>query len=441
MRGGRAVALTEAALDSLDRGLLAIALASPRAFARRRGRLALMVVHRDLGHDRLPHGFVPLDDLRVVALSYNLAVDRRGGAQWRAPLAVYRPRVDLPGTGHAAFECAVVYDAAARGKGHGPVNQIDPRRNPGLARAAVLLHQAVADARPDDPDEGPVLPRLYWAYRPDRPPGFEPGYAPAGWAAAEVKVGLFRAWPAELLVREPRLVHATYTVGGDPEPLAGGDVQAAEGALGRDGVRDRWLRRGADSIPLAWPPAVIYAATDGLLGRTIRNPAFDTLRRAGLIPAGRAHRDWSDSVARAIGAGLAKAGHGDDRHPAAAFRSAVEAYASSSPAAEAGLLAEVRAGCEALGVPVPDDEEGAVQFLAGLVMAPWATVAMPDAAAVRVIRLQGPPDSAAPRLEAGSMTLELGDLGPHAGPYRPAPTGMHPTDARRGRGVGPRSAG
>jgi hypothetical protein len=119
----------------------------------------------------------------------------------------------------------------------------------------------------------------------------------------------------------------------------------------------------------------------------------------------------------------------------------LETYASSSPAADARLLAEVRAGCEALAVPVPDDEEAAVQFLASMIMSPWSRLGVPGAAAVRVLRVPGSPAALAPRLEAGAMMLDLGDLGPHAGPYRPAPTAMHPTGARRGRGVGHRSAG
>ena len=276
-RHSRAVPLTDAAAARLARGLRAIAATSYRAFDRRSDRLALTVRPRDRGPDTLPGGFVPLDSWRLVALGYRLADDGRGGLRRRAPLAVYRPRVDLPGTGRIGFECVVAYDAAARGKGHGRVNQLDARRAPDAARAAVLLHQAVEDARPEDLGTGPALPRLYWAFRPERPPAFEPSFGPGEWTAAEVRIGAFRAWPAEMLVRPPGAAAAARSIPStaSPDPWMAGDVRDAatagadEGpaAAGSDGAgqpRSRWAQE----------PAAICASLGHLRGRSVPQPGL-----------------------------------------------------------------------------------------------------------------------------------------------------------------------
>ncbi len=337
-----------------------------------------------------------------------------GGLRRRAPLAVYRPRVDLPGTGRIGFECVVAYDAAARGRGHGRVNQLDARRGPDAARAAVLLHQAVEDARPEDLAAGPALPRLYWAFRPERPPAFEPWFGPGEWTAAEVRIGAFRAWPAEMLVRPPGQRYEVHPVDGSPDPWMAGDVRDA--TAGADEVRGRWLRRGGASIPLAQEPAAIYASLDHLRGRSVRNPAYAALRGAGLIPGDVAHREWVEPMGRDP-----SGGSGDASPAVVALRARVEAHAASSPAAEAGLLAAVRAGCEAAGVAVTCDGEGALQFLAGLVMSPWGRVEVPDAGAVQVLRLGGPPGASTLSFSGDVADLDLNDLGGRGGLYEPLP--------------------
>ena len=122
----------------------------------------------------------------------------------------------------------------------------------------------------------------------------------------------------------------------------------------------------------------------------VRNPAFAALRAAGLLPGVGSYREWLASLGRVVPIGPGHAGPDEASPAVVAFRSRVEAYAASSPSAEAGLMAAVAAGCDAAGVAVPGGGEDALQFLAGLVMSPWGRVEVPGAGSVQVCGCSGP---------------------------------------------------
>ena len=57
-----------------------------------------------------------------------------------------------------------------------------------------------------------ALPRFLYAFEPGRAPIFEDAIPPEAWAAAEVRVGDLRAWPAELFARPAGRRWATHPV-------------------------------------------------------------------------------------------------------------------------------------------------------------------------------------------------------------------------------------
>jgi hypothetical protein len=413
--------LVDGARASLAHGLQAITAISRHGYARRSGRIAVTWLFLDGGRPAAPPGFVPIEVLRLVAFGLRLAGDGRGGLWKRAPLAVYRPRVDLPGSGRVGFECVVVHDAAARGRGNGRVNQIDARRNSAAAREAVLLHQALEDTRPSDLASGPILPRIYWAFDPGRPPVFEPTNSSEEWATAEVRIGRLRAWPAEMLVRPPGRRYDVHPVDGSPDPWAACVVDEQYSAAAGDVFRGRWLRRGGRSIPLAQEPAAIYASLEGLIWRSVRNPAYDALREVGLVPRDRPHREWVEMMSHAEAGRSVPFGDGETPL-VAAFRERVAAYGASAPHAERDLLQRVRAGCVAAGVAVPGGDETSVQFLARLLMRPWQRIEAPGAA-IQTIKLGSSHGPGTLAFSTDDADLDLGDFGDHRRLYEPLDPG------------------
>jgi hypothetical protein len=400
----------EGAKASLARGLEAIAAISRHGYARRSGRIAVTFRFLDGYRPAAPSGFVPIESLRLVAFGLRLTSNGRGGPWKRAALATFRPRVDLPGSGRVGFACVVVHDAAARGRGNGRVNQIDALRNPAAARDAVLLHQALEDARPADLASGPILPRIYWAFDAGRPPLLEPTSSPEEWADAEVRIGRFRAWPAEMLVRPPGRRYDAHPVDGSPDPWAVCATDERGSSTANDVFRGRWLRRGGRSIPLAQEPAAIYASLDGLVGRSVRNPAYDALREVCLVPRDRTHREWAEMMCRAEDVPCPS--DGGEGPPVRAFRERVAAYGASAPHAERDLLERVRVGCIAASVAVPGGDETSIQFLARLLMSPWQRVELPEAA-IQTIKLGGPSGPGTLVFSGDVAELDLGDFGDH----------------------------
>ena len=137
---------------------------------------------------------------------------------------------------------------------------IHPQPNATAIRAALALHHAVEDARPADLADGLRWPRFYHGFDPLRTPAFGPGQA-ARAGAVELTIDGTRAWPAELLAREPA------------------------GSPGDPG------------------PARVFASLAHLKGRSLRNPAFAVLGRHGLLPRRLGYPAWLATLGRADGPG------------------------------------------------------------------------------------------------------------------------------------------
>ena len=90
-------------------------------------------------------------------------------------MGVYRPTIDLPGTGRITLVRERLVDLTTRGK----PDSLDPATRPADARAAVLLHQAVLDTPARGLVETIDLPEKYFLYPPYRPPIPEPTFPAA----------------------------------------------------------------------------------------------------------------------------------------------------------------------------------------------------------------------------------------------------------------------
>ncbi len=372
------------------------------------GRVAINFRPCASGTDDLTAGFLPLNDWRLLAFGYRLVDDRRGGLRKRAPLAIYRPRPDFPGTGRIGFACSAVFDLAASCHESVPVLRLHSGRHLGAARAAVAMHQAVEDTSTAHAAIMPVLPRFYWAYHPEHPPVFETTFTAEEWAAAELRIGDLRASPAEMLARRPGWYYAVHPVDGSDNPSEA-HVAVATPAGNRVG----WLRRGNAWIPRPQEPLAIFAAPEHLRGRSVRNPVYDALRRVGLVPDDRRYHQWLYET------GLYRRGPSDVPRAADEFREWVATALASREGAEAALLAETRAGCEAAGAPLPDDAEGSLQALASLVMSPWQPLHVPSAGAVQVLRADDPSGARRSKHHGDVADFDLDDLGDDAGFYDP----------------------
>jgi hypothetical protein len=157
-----------------------------------------------------------------------------------------------------------------------------------------------------------------------------------------------------------------------------------------------------------------------LRGRSVRNPAFDVLRRIGLLPPALGYNAWLDSLGQTGTAGRVVPDPRKDATTTGRFRAALTAYATADPAREEALREDLRVAFRALGVRAPD-EVSEPDFFAELLDSPWDRPELPRASRVQVLRLDGPLGPAALSFGDGATALDLSDLGGYGRPYRPAP--------------------
>ncbi len=332
------------------------ALAHSSALARRRGggdRIALTFRPARQGRDGLPGGPIPLDDFRLLALSGRPGPSGDGWGRRRLVLAIYRPVLDPDGSGRVGYRCEQAFDVAS------PRSLYRPTLNATAARAAVVLHQALADADPGDFATTPAWPRFYRGFDPGREPEPDATVTPDAWAAAEVAVGGLRAWPAEMLADRP----------------------AGPGT------------------------SRVFASLAHLKGRRVRNPAFAVLRRHGLLTARLGDRAWLDTLGLPAPGGLV-----DGTSRAGRLRRSIEAYATADPANERALPRDARDGCAAIGVRIGTGPDGD-DTLAGLLDSPWWRPEVHYAGGLRLIRLAGPAGPTTMTFADATCAVNFFDLG------------------------------
>jgi hypothetical protein len=372
---------------------------NPHTHARRAARLAITFRPAGRESDDVEDAALPLDDLRMFALAHRACADRSGAIVRRMPLAIYRPAVDLPGTGRISFEWMVAFDLSS--PGDPDVRTIDPAENATAARAGILLAQAVEDADARDLAPGPLLPEFYYAFDRRRRPVFEARFTRQEWAAAEVRIGDMRAWPAGMFARDLADRYEVNPVDGSPRPDLVGLDEHPSWCL-RDGV---WL-------PRAQAPDEIYTYLSPFRGREVRNPAYAVLRRRGVVPAGVSYKQWLDTVTTFKRGEDGPAGRvplEDDGEPngVSRHRDALMEYGSRWAGGDAELVADLVVAAGALGVPVADEAQAA-----DMLLAPWTKAVAPRAASIQVVRLAGMPGPETMDFEAGACSAYLYDLGP-----------------------------
>jgi hypothetical protein len=360
--------LSPDARDFLTSEFRAIARTSPSSLGRRADRTAVTYRTTRPGRDAIPDCLFPIEDFRLICLSYRLSDDARRRPRWRVALGFHRPTLDFPGTGRIVFRAERAYDATA------PRDLIHPRANLTAIRAAVVLHQAIQDAEACDLDTGLSLPAFFFGFDPDRPPRFDAIELPAARAAERAIDGL-RAWPAGLFFRDGRTT-------------------------------------------LAQGPTRVYASLAGLKGRRVRNPAFALLRDHGLLPAGVGYKAWLDTVSVATDHGRAFQDPRAEGTESARIRKAIEDHVLTDPARESLLLADLAEACHALGVKIAEGPEG-IDALAEILDNPWTRPAVPYAAGVQVLKLAGRPGPATMAFADGAADVDLFDLGPDRDRFGP----------------------
>jgi hypothetical protein len=377
-----------------------------------------------------PSGYVAYDAWRLFVLGFRWcpapALPRS-----RAPLAVYRPVIDLvveddgvvTGTGRIGFRPDRVYDLVAR---YG-VRRVDPGRDLVTARLAVALARAVEDVEPYELVTCPVLPRFYWAFDRDRPPVHDPANGTAdAFAAAECTIDGRRAWPAEFFVARPGTRYVLHPVDGSPDPW--GEEAAASGMAAPEGAvrHGSWFLRDGVAYPNPQPPAAVYVDFAPFAGRRVRNPAHDVLKRMGIIPD-ETFPQFRNQFGRVIDAQRTfpapeyteEVTAGGPRAVPVNAPARLLARLTGDDALLCRMLAELRAACDQLGIPVPAGAPGD-ERLAEMLATPYAAVSIADAPPIQVLGLDGiaRPD----RLTFADATLDLDlyDLGDEFAAVPPA---------------------
>jgi hypothetical protein len=355
--------------DILDEELAQIARTPGRVLARRRNRIAFTIRPHRRGGDALPQRLVRVDAFEAFCLSCRRIDGGRGSAQTRPLLAIYRALADTSGGAPLRLVCVRVFDLGFR-QGRGA---LDARREPEMARTAILLDQALADSDDTDLAGGLRLPVVYFAYKPRSALALaekaESGHAlPAG-----EPVGDLLAWPVESI-------------------LAASETRA----------------------PV---PAAVLVCLAGLAGRAIRNPAFPVLQDHGLIEPGLGYDTWLNSLLVGPAGGRAVGDPRDESTPAGQFRARLTGHVMSDPRRERMLLRDLRTRAEALGLSPPPGV-GGLDFHAQLLDSPWQPLLMPAAAAVQVIALAGEPSPETLRFAHPTAEADLYDLGAAPGRRR-----------------------
>lgn len=325
--------------------------------ARRQSTIAVAFKPCHRGSDALVDRAIEFDAFRMFVLGHRFC-DDDGVVRRRTPLAIYRPVVDLPGTGRIGFALEAVLDVAARVRTRS-VRNLVAADNATAARMAILMADAIDDATPDSVAAAPALPEFYWAFKPGRLPVFEATHSQVEWASAEIRIGSMRAWPARMFVRGDRDDFDVNPVDGSPRP---------------GGEHPSWVERDGVKLPRCQEPDAIYTNLAPFAGRTVRNPAARVLKAARIDPAG------------------------------------LPALAASSPESAADLMVALSDACTALGVPRPGTVEGYFEMLRN----PAARVAVPAASSIQVVRLAGTPSPETLDFRGEAHAAGLHDLG---GPY------------------------
>lgn len=406
-RRGRRGVTRGVAHPGIDAELAALAGDPVRRHLARAGSLAVTYGTRHPGQV-VDDAALPFNDVQLLALSSRVCeagalagcasdAGRDVGYRSRIPLATYRPRVDLPGTGRITFAPEAVFDLRVRDGGRS-VRKLTSARSARTAAAAVAMIHAVDDAEPGDRAPDVQVPRFYWAFWPSAAPTFEAAHTREAWAAAEVRIGAMRAWPAEMFARGVSERHAVHPVDGTPAPESDGAPGAEAGS---------WCCRGGVWYPKAQEPDRIYAYLSPMRGRRLRNPAFDVLRRRGLIPPGLTYRQWWLSVSRAMPGGVrAATDPAEAASPLGRLRARVEAYVDASGDGGVGLFAELADDCACHGVV----DEAGDGFLS-LLQDPATPAFARDLAAIQVVALTGPPGPETMDFELPAVAVPLYDLG------------------------------
>jgi hypothetical protein len=301
-------------------------------------------------------------------------------------MGMYRPTLDLPGTGRITFECET---ALVVGRRHGRPAP-DPRVNLSASRTAMLLAQAVEDVDQGALESGIQFPRFYWGFNNKRPPRPEPAIAAADWTAAEVRIGDHRAWPAEFFIRAAEPRYEVHPLDGSPNPWADEPGPIIEGT-----TRGSWIFRHGEASPRAQQPVAVYADLASVAsGRSIRNPAWRVAERHDLLPRRiSGYRQFLEQVSPFTGLGRLAPEPRDSTKAAGQFRGNLAAYIDAEAGRADALIGAVRDACLAAGVPIPADEEKAYDFLAELLENPWLRAEVPPATAgIQTIGLIGMPD-------------------------------------------------
>ena len=325
--------------------------------------------------EALPDAALPYDGFRLLTVGARFC-DAVVNLRKRIPVVLYRPVLDLLGTGRVNFVPEAVYDASAR-KGSHEIRKLDPVRQPSLAAMTVLMLQAIDDVQPGDALPAIELPGFYWAFHGTSRVVYEPGVATeVEWAQKMIKIGTMRAWPAEFFARA---FDARY------------DVHPLSGALRPGGTPDAdcdgWVVRDGALYPVAQKPDAVYTFLNGFGGRTVRNPAFAVLQKAGIIPGAMAYHKWRarlDVDTPDGGRILA-----DPDLPGSAthqVRAAIEAHIGDDPQREEKLIGDMAAACASFLLDVTDRDQ-----LLALLDSPWQPVTADELAKIQVIQLQGPP--------------------------------------------------
>lgn len=319
------VRMTEGGAAALARAAESVRVRTLRAYPGRRNKMAVTFRSCRSRTDQMPTHCVAFDTFRMVVLACRFC-DSNGRVRARAPLATYRPAIDLPGTGRVFFTRETLSDATVN---TGGVRQ---------TRTVVLLDRASTSRR--CPGESTVtMPEFFWAFRHDTPIEFESTYTRKEWASAEVRIGDMRAWPADMFARRVDVDYIRHPGTDTPRPR---DPSTDPGWVRRE---DRWL-------PLCVQPDAVYVDFSRVTPREVINPALAVLARLGVTPT---HRS-------------------------------IERYCAESGTSGDSLVAMIMDEAEAMGVTLPDhdpDSGTVVDWLEDL----RGFVEVPGAAAIQVIDL------------------------------------------------------
>jgi hypothetical protein len=371
---------------------------------RRRRLLALTYIPVEPAAHALGREAVELDRFRLVALRPAF-LPAAGGMRPVGLLTTHRARLDQD-TATLRLPCERVVDLYSRGP-TGP----DLRAAPGLARAGVLLHQALEDAVETDGGGALPMPEVYFGYK-GRAPEFEPTHPHEVWHATATRVGLYRAWPLRLFTRRPRDRHAAHPLDGTPRPWD--DPSGLP-----DGARaGAWVVREGRAVPLAQRPDKVFVRFDVVLGRALRSPGYLPLKLLGLAPGDKSHRCWLESLTRRNPDGTRRP-HDPDRAGTKTWElaRALDARFRADALELVRALLWAEAWSDAAGAALPPDGPDRCAALCRAVYRPWEPAYSPLAARLHVVELGEDPAPENLVFDTTSVTVDLGDLGKAARLY------------------------